>query len=845
MFLLLKSPLYHCGIFLAVMGSAMSVHAGTLPIAETLGGERFDPWNKVKWAAWYDEEGRLKHSFLVDTSLEFADDAQGKPVTWRPEFAAKHKNLFELSKNANHTVEGRGTVIDVCAPLMSGAVSRFYENAAKQRDGSRAPLRDQSWDPPKVAFFANQAGTTNSEGTILRNFTLIGFQRALETHHKHQRKLTMEKCVMSRSLIAVFARGQNVTVRECVIRESMNCGVYGEYASRAWTFEKCTFSDNSANAQAQSFADIVLDACHDYVIHENNFTRPAIDSRRVPEHRTALSLYRNSGETADIREHAAHHISIERNRFDGYHLAVDIAARAGVVDSKDRSLEGRCYTHDITVRDNDFNRCKIGIKINADQNYISDNIFNGCDRDIVVHCVFYKIINQHITQNTGKADVWLWSKASDTRGFSDYCFYQSRSGARVYDRISDDDRLFHIVTKGNVTLHKPKRRDFTATVWTEESLVTGDSLQDMVASGAVPVDVAVADYADHLPGDEIAVIWNTPVSRIEGKDFYTIIIYDQWGIEIDRCGRSPVKWKAIAGGNLIPGKGWIHVNSEAEIAAVADGPDAAGKYPVFIFRRGFGLDIQNLKDEGVVRLAVDNTKPWHDIVVGDFVSGGPYREVAVIPSPDSRNADEEQKIYYFDPRRPDWSGETGGLPISLGAIAAGDFDLARPGDEIAGISTDETNPQKVHLFKAATQGAYHIISGSKGRWASVASGNFDGNKANGDEIVVACADRDGDVYPLKYFYPESGLFKTYAGIELRMPVRALDAGHATPGRKLGLGEKIVGGMLEGDIDVIIEAWGDHTAVLPSKPQISGIPLYWINAETAGSRTYIRTVPLYR
>ncbi|MDR2674477.1 MAG: right-handed parallel beta-helix repeat-containing protein, partial [Opitutaceae bacterium] len=763
-----------------------------------------------------------------------ADDGSGKPVTWRPEFAGKQRFLFEILGNANYIIDGRGTMIDATTPLMRGTVAKYYENAGYTSDGGAPVLREAEYNPPKVALHAYQRGTTSGEGTFIRNLTLLGFNRAFETHHGHRRRITMENCVLGRSSIGVFPRGRNGTVRNCVIRESLNCGVYGEYNSGGWLFENCVFSDNSVNAHAHSYGDIVLDACYEYTIRNNTFTRPSVPERRVPKHRTAISIFRNSGEGGDIRGHAAHHIDIRNNRFEAYHLAVDIGARSGVVDVKDRSLEGRCYTHDITVRENTFDECRIGIKINTDQNHIADNVFAKCDRDIVVHCVFYKVLNEHIIQNTAGADVWLWTHASDTRGFGDYCSYQSNTNTCAYSKISDRDRIFHLVTRGNVTLHPPSRGSFKAAVMRGETLAGGPTFRQMEASGATPVDVAVADYVAHLPGDEIAVIWDRPVSNVEGKDFYTIIIYDQRGVELDRCGRSPVRWKAIAGGNMIPGKGWIHVNAEAEIAAVAGGPDAAGKYPVFIFRRGFGLDIKNLKDAGVWRLATENTRPWHDVATGDFIPGGPYLEVAVIPAPAA--AGEAQKIYYFDPGRPDWAGGTDALPAPLNAITAGNFDPAAPGDEVAGIGAAGENATPIFLFRPGSHGAYRTVPGSEGRWAAVAGGEFDGNAANGDELAAAAAGREGeDGFPLKYFRAGTGLYDARTNPALNAPARALDAGRA-------IAEYKTGGAVE---KAAAAAPREEAAFLPARAQEDGIPLLWISPAQSPGGADVRATPLYR
>jgi hypothetical protein len=58
------------------------------PIAKTLNGERFEPWNKEKRAAWHDEAGRLAHSFAIDASVEFAHGFSGIGANYSQELFA-------------------------------------------------------------------------------------------------------------------------------------------------------------------------------------------------------------------------------------------------------------------------------------------------------------------------------------------------------------------------------------------------------------------------------------------------------------------------------------------------------------------------------------------------------------------------------------------------------------------------------------------------------------------------------------------------------------------------------------------------------------------------------------
>jgi len=92
-------------------------------------------------------------------------------------------------------------------------------------------------------------------------------------------------------------------------------------------------------------------------------------------------------------------------------------------------------------------------------------------------------------------------------------------------------------------------------------------MNDAYSSGGTPIDIAVGDFYTELAGDEVAVIWSSPVTKISesstvNNTYYTIIIYDSNGIEINRLGRSTRKWQAIAAGDFLS-------NTGDEIAAVS------------------------------------------------------------------------------------------------------------------------------------------------------------------------------------------------------------------------------------------------------------------------------------
>ena len=102
------------------------------------------------------------------------------------------------------------------------------------------------------------------------------------------------------------------------------------------------------------------------------------------------------------------------------------------------------------------------------------------------------------------------------------------------------------------------------------------------------------EFALDLNGEETVAIWDKPISRINKINYYSILIFDKHGTEINRCGLSKTKWKQIAAGYFTKKDG------EMEIAALTEEP-INGKYPVCIFDRGFRIPKE-------IRYA-DNTDP--------------------------------------------------------------------------------------------------------------------------------------------------------------------------------------------------------------------------------------------
>ncbi|HBG28035.1 MAG: hypothetical protein A2Y10_17565 [Planctomycetes bacterium GWF2_41_51] len=362
-----------------------------------------------------------------------------------------------------------------------------------------------------------------------------------------------------------------------------------------------------------------------------------------------------------------------------------------------------------------------------------------------------------------------------------------------------------------------------------DDLLIGGDFKDAYASGGTPIDIAVGDFSTTRPGDEIAVIWDEPVSQVYDQFYYTIVIYDQNGVELDRAGRSLTKWQHITCGNLIWDNSYAAINDTYEIAAVKAEADANGHYPVYFFRKAF-------KDPFTV-LMTTNASRITDITGGNFkTDGDEYDEVALITA--------GSNIYYCKPTDANWSATTTNISEALIAVASGNFDAnSTNGDEVVGISNvlvDSKRPAR--LFKPGGSGYYNSAATQQNlTLAGVAAGDFDGNSINGDEIALASYYS----YYVKFYYPGStGSFKTYAEPLLGVKANAVCSGSLAMNTSLTNYDD-VNGFSSGDYGTEIGSWGDHVLFLPSESQKINIPAYWINCKIDTSYYHSRTVPLIR
>ncbi len=640
----------------------------------------FDPWNTTRWANWYDANGNLVYRFDIDCSIDFATRSTPWVIDLSNMEGGSTQRLFNITTEATSVeIDGNGLVIDARIDTNANDITDYDFNWT-----TNTSTKIGAWR----AFMFDQKTSATSPTTV-HNLTLMGFRVCFEFSWAHRREVTIYDNTTAYNLYAVFARGENVTVQYNSFTKSYLAAVYCEKATANWTFYDNEFQDNAVKGTL-TYADILLDACHDHEITYNEFLASTYSP--VEPYHTAISIFRNRGENYDIRRYSSRDHFISDNTFAGYHIAIDICNREGGVSNNDKESESRCYTNDITVMDNELSNCDIGILCRGSYNYFENNSFYNCSYPMAFYCPFYKNV-ENVIADQYTTNVSLWAVESDIpSSVLPYLSYTGSALNRAY-YVPKSEKLFHIRSDGSATISSPS----PATRIIADSLLIPDTgtndLQDFYDNGGRPIDVAVGNFSQVVPGDEIAVIWDDPVSQYSVDHYYTIIIYDCRGVELDRCGRSADRWDKIVAGDFLPEAeyDWWHV-LEDEIAAVSSLPDENGHYPIYIFQRGI--------KEPVLTLAENNDYPVISMVSGNFyvdqVTLGDYgyidfEEISYIveqPSPDY--------IKTIKPADPNYSDNSyiGGIPYI--DMASGNFDANDTnGEEIAGIRSPDASTMLV------------------------------------------------------------------------------------------------------------------------------------------------------
>ena len=681
--------------------------AFSLEVSDVLndGQGDFDPWNETRWADWYNA-GKIVETFDIDCSLTFVS----RGTDWTPDLTELSSGiLFSITNHQGIEIDGNGVVIDGRKPdYRNRTLDQVYSGGIDEWNNTVGLSQ---------CFYFEQPLDEGTPPTSIHNLTLKGFTQGIRTISRPGHPLIIEDCVFTRNSFGTYFSGTNTTVTNCQYLENAYGGFYSGSNSRENNIISNIFRDNNYTINNFSYADMVFDTAYGTLIEDNNH----LPSEASSEHfRVALSFYRNMGEDDNIREDAPHDNTIRNNTVDGYSVAFNVGSRMGR-SSNDASREGRDHAFDNTFTNNTIQNTDIGFKINTPGNKIESNTLINVDEPIVLHCVFYNLI-ETIINDQAFDEVRFWFTKSDYSSYQSWFPYQDDFNGS----IGESEKFIHVRSDYSAPIfpspgsaafvnaptlligndsavadfgadRKVNMEDFAvlASYWqatdcNEPNFCDGADffepdgavdandldyfcrhwladidMNDAYSTGGTPIDIAVGDFYENSPGDEVAVIWDEPVSNISGTDYYSIIIYNSRGIEIDRSGRSTVRWGAIAAGDFMykPGE---------EIAAVHSVP-IGDKYPVYIFRRGY-------KDPHYTLMS-DNTSKIQSIAAGNFKTDGDvYDEVAVVFE------DGPTDIVYCKPTDAGWTNTTQNLPVRLFDIAAGDFDdNVANGDEVAGI----------------------------------------------------------------------------------------------------------------------------------------------------------------
>lgn len=767
----------------------------------------FDPWNEIRWAYWY-ENGRIARTFQIDTTVRFAE----RTTDWTPDLSALPSNgtLFLISTDQGIDIDGNGIVIDLRNPAYyNRTVNQLYSGGSSELDNTTRYNH---------CFRFAQTLAPDKPPTVIRNLTLKGFVQSIRTTTAQSHPLHIRDCLFTRNSWGTYFSGKATLVTNCDYLENGRGGKYLGVGSHENGFRNNRYRDNNY-VETKSYGDFVFDTSYGNLA-ENNQHLPSLTT--TTRYHAAYAFYRNMGEDGVLRENRPHHNIIRGNTIDGYSIAIDIGSRMGRRQSYDLSSEGRDHADTNLITQNTIRNTTIGIRILTPHNIIEGNIFENVNREIVLQAVFYNLFGTTINSQPG-AQVHLWYTLSDYLSYLLWFPYQSQ----LNSGIPASQKLIHARSDYGAPNYPSSS---SGTFIQAPTLLVNNRLQDIYSSGGVPIDIAVGDFYENHPGDEFAVIWNQPVSNISGTNYYSIIIYDRRGVEIDRGGRSQRRYGAITAGNFLSATG-------DEIAVVHSEPEN-GFYPVKIFRRRF--------EQPHVILLPDNPHPIAALAAGNFQTGGDgLDELAVIFSSGS------QEVVYIKPTDRNWQRTTSGMPIRLHDIAAGEFDgNAANGEELAGISRSPdptTGRYPIYFMRPGSSGFYQTSAANhEYPFDAIAAGNFDGAPGIRDEVAVATSVAIDGVYPIQFYVAGfNNPFKICRQEVLGVSIKSLDAGYLVIEPTLSDYEKADGFSSE-NYGETIKNWGDHVLVLPAFPQTTAIPAFWLNSDPSDpNRSHLRTTPILR
>lgn len=524
----------------------------------------FAPWDQVAWASCYDEQGRVTKPFPIYTDVTFESrNTPWKPVL-SPSFAGS--SLIDV-RGLGIVVDGNGIEIDATSTSLSQSLANMY-------NAGRSP-----WDAvPEISGISfTQPIQSGFTATVIKNFTVKGFHRGVRLGNPGTgitaHEVVVENCNLLRNVIGLYTNGNNGTIKNNQIVENGFCGIYSGYRSHSNNFMQNTFRDNVLFQGQASYGDFVGDTYYNTSIVNNTFAKSLANSASLSQ--IGISIFRNEGEDNILREDIPHHNIIQNNSFDTYNIAVHVASRMGRKPNYDVTEEGRDYAFYNLIKQNQFTDCSIGIKINSEGNTIDGNTFTNTSYPIVLHAIFFQLKNTTINNQPNEtAHIWYVKNDYSTVPNQAYLFNHHDN---INGSITKAEKRVEVFsTVGTPTFNSPE--GINTDLFKLNPTPPADLLWNYRVGN--PLVKKYGQFQANLPGNEIAAIWNDKITRVNNVDYYSILIFDQNGTEINRSGLSTVGWSQIAVGYF------TRTSGEMEIAAV---PKTAidGKYPVYIFRRGY------------------------------------------------------------------------------------------------------------------------------------------------------------------------------------------------------------------------------------------------------------------
>lgn len=784
-------------------GEALTVLMRDRAVSEVLadGQGDFDPWNQARWAAWY-RDGELWRPFLVDCSLRFA--ARAEP--WSPDVSGLPANspLFRIVR-PGVVIDGNGAVIDVRNPLYRD------RQLAQLIAGGAAEATDTHM--LSHGFYFAVPATAGIPSNGLRNLTVKGFVQGVRTAREHSHPLTISRVTFTRNSTGLYLSGSGVLATECDFFENSHTANYSGSGSSGNRFVQNRFRDNNY-VLAQSYADLVFDTAYGSEVRENQFLPSTLPQG---QYRVAMSFYRNLGEDNSLREDFPRNNVVVDNVVDGYSVGFYLGSRYGRANHvHDISGEGRDYVARNLIVGNTLRNTTIGVKVNTSGNTVEGNFFSAVALPIVLHAAGYSLTETTINDQSG-IPVALWTESAHYTSFASWFSYQ----APLMNVVPAAEKLVHVRSeRGAPSFGSPG----AATLWLADSLALDASLSGVRASGGTPRALAVGDFYENQAGDELAVIWEEPISRVGETSNYSILFFDRDGIEINRAGRSTTKWGGVVAGKFAGTRG-------EQVAVFSETP-IDGAYPILVFRRGYR--------EPLYTLLPNNPHRIRALAAGNFQPSDELDELAVIFE------DGPTSVTFVKPTDAAWSVQAES-PVRLAGIVGGRFLTGRAESQVAAIGAvpdAETGTHPIYFFSAA-EGLQVALaaSGESSPWVVVGAGDLVPSR-EGDEVVVVKASSTGEAVEAWCYAPgESAPRRVFAHPNLASVPRSLGAGMLTAKAMNAAYERGEGLMPQAEP---VDAWGESLVWLPAAAPQGTPPAMWLNVDPAdASRRYFRITPLVR